>query len=130
MNTKVKLMLLTAIPTVAMLFFAGSLSLEKASVAKEMVKLESLINVSVKVGEVVHELQKERSMNAAFIASKGAGFATELPTQRAETDKQIGALNDTIESMDISRSGNDIKVVLDAASGNLTTLSAQRSSVT
>jgi methyl-accepting chemotaxis protein len=130
MNTKVKLMLLTAIPTVAMLFFAGSLSLEKASAAKEMVKLESLINVSVKVGEVVHELQKERSMSAAFIASKGAGFATELPAQRAEADKQISALNDTLKNLDIGSSGNDIKAVLDVASGNLATLSAQRSSVT
>src|SRR5450830_1786520 len=130
MNTKVKLMLLTAIPTVAMLFFAGSLSLEKASAAKEMVKLESLINVSVKVGEVVHELQKERSMSAAFIASKGAGFATELPAQRAEADKQISALNDTLKNLDLGSSGNGIKAVLDVASGNLAALSAQRSSVT
>jgi methyl-accepting chemotaxis protein len=88
MNTRAKLILLSAIPALAMLYFAASTSLEKASVTKEMVKLETMIELSVKMGEVAHELQKERGMSALFIGSKGEKFAKELPEQRVKSDEK------------------------------------------
>ena len=92
MNTRTKLILLSAIPAFAMLYFAASTSLEKSLVTKEMMKLESMIELSVKMGEVAHELQKERGMSALFIGSKGAKFAKELPEQRVKSDGKIETL--------------------------------------
>ena len=128
-GTRAKLVLLTVIPTLAMFYFAGSVSLEKASIAKEMVKLESLIDISVKVGEVVHELQKERGMSAVFLASKGNKLASELLVQRAEADKKIETLHATLKNFDASKNGNDLKAVLDVAESNLAVLGTKRSSI-
>jgi len=128
-STRTKLFLLAAIPAIAMLYFAGSASLEKASIAKEMVRLESTIDLSVKMGEVVHELQKERGMSALFIGSKGTKFSTELPLQRMEADKKIEALQTTLKTFDAGSDTDQFAEVLNAVGGNLAELKTKRSSV-
>ncbi len=102
-TTRIKLVLLTAIPAAAMLYFAGTASIEKAGIAKEMEQLESMTELSVKMGEAVHELQKERGMSALFIGSKGAKFVTELPAQRTESDRKIDTLQTSIKTFDAER---------------------------
>ncbi|MES2013462.1 MAG: nitrate- and nitrite sensing domain-containing protein [Pseudomonadota bacterium] len=129
-TTRSKLVLLTAIPTLAMLYFAGSVSLEKASVSKEMVKLESMIEIAVEMGETVHALQKERGMSALYLGSKGAKFSNELPAQRIEADKRIDALNKKLEKLDITESKKDISALLDTVKSNLTELKNKRSNIT
>ena len=128
-TTRMKLILLTAIPAAAMLYFAASTSLEKAAVANEMVKLESMIQVSVKMGEAVHELQKERGMSALFLGSKGAKFASELPVQRVEADKKIEILQTALKSFDAGKDKEQLAVVLDAVGVNLAELGHKRSSI-
>lgn len=49
-----------------MLYLAGAGVIEKLSIAKEMITLESLADVSAKIGALVHELQKERGMERLF----------------------------------------------------------------
>ncbi len=92
MKMRTKLILLVAVPLVGLLYFSISSTLEKAGIAREMGKLESLVELSVKIGALAHELQKERGMTAGFMASKGVKFADELPAQRQDTDKRKGDL--------------------------------------
>jgi methyl-accepting chemotaxis protein len=53
---------------------------------------ESLMDVAIALGDLTHNLQIERGATAGFVQSKGAKFAADLPTYRANTDKQLQAL--------------------------------------
>jgi methyl-accepting chemotaxis protein len=58
-----RLILMAAIPALALLYFAGSGVSERLSTSQEMTRLESLVDVSVKIGALVHEMQKERQIH-------------------------------------------------------------------
>ncbi|MDP1663689.1 MAG: methyl-accepting chemotaxis protein [Methylobacter sp.] len=122
-----KLILMVTIPALALLYFAGSGVSERLSLSKEMVKLESLVDVSVKIGALVHEMQKERGMSASFIGSKGVKFAAELPVQRAKTDKTVETLQTTLKSFDAGSYSDQLNALLSAAMNNLGELGTQRS---
>jgi methyl-accepting chemotaxis protein len=120
---------MAAIPALALLYFAGSGVLERLSISKEMTKLESLVDVSVQIGVLVHEMQKERGMSASFIGSNGVKFAAELPPQRAKTDKAIETLQTTLKGFDPGSYSDGLKALLDTAVSNLGELSAKRGSI-
>jgi methyl-accepting chemotaxis protein len=69
LKTRTKLILMGAVPTIALLYFAVSGTMDKATIAAEMTRLEALVEVSVKIGDLAHELQKERGLSAGFISS-------------------------------------------------------------
>ncbi|MFZ2407845.1 MAG: nitrate- and nitrite sensing domain-containing protein, partial [Methylobacter sp.] len=121
-----KLILMAAIPVFALLYFAGTGVLERQSTSKEMVKLEALVDVSVKIGALVHEMQKERGMSASFIGSNGVKFAAELPEQRAKTDKAIETFQTTLQSFDPGSYSSGLKALIDVALTNLGELTAKR----
>jgi|LakMenEpi03Aug12_release.lakeMendotaPanAssembly.Ray.scaffolds.fasta_scaffold03794_16 methyl-accepting chemotaxis protein len=129
LKTRTKLILMGAVPTLALLYFAVSGTVDKAAVAAEMTKLEALVEVSVKIGELTHELQKERGLSAGFISSKGARNVAELPAQRVETDKKSQVLGEALKSFDAARYGDELKALLGSAESNLQELAAKRSAV-
>jgi methyl-accepting chemotaxis protein len=124
-----KLILMAAIPAIALLYFAGSGVLERLALSKEMVKLESLVDVSVRIGALAHEMQKERGMSASFIASKGAKFVDELPVQRAKTDKSIETLQATLKSFDPGSYSDELNRLLSNSVSYLAELGAKRDSI-
>ncbi len=90
MTIRAKLLLLIlALPIVGLLFFSINSVVEKAALSATMTRLESLVEISVKLGAVAHEIQKERGMTGGFLGSKGRMFAAELPAQRQEADKRL-----------------------------------------
>lgn len=42
------------------------------------------------IGDLIHELQRERGFSAGFLSSKGQNFAADLTSQRAATDAVLG----------------------------------------
>ncbi|HLP97878.1 MAG TPA: nitrate- and nitrite sensing domain-containing protein, partial [Sideroxyarcus sp.] len=93
-----------------------------------MSRLESLIGLSVKIGNLVHELQKERGMTAGFLGSQGVKFANELPVQRKETDNKFVELKQALAGSDTRQLGALAKL-LDEVLVNVDGLSAKRSAV-
>ncbi|MEQ1530852.1 MAG: nitrate- and nitrite sensing domain-containing protein, partial [Methylococcales bacterium] len=126
LNLRSKLILIATIPALVMLYFAGTVVIERLSIVKEMITLESLADVSVKIGALVHELQKERGMSTSFIGSKGSKFASELPLQRVKTDKMLEMLQARLNSFDPGSYRGELKTVLGVAMNNLGELSAKR----
>src|SRR4029453_18235735 len=45
--------------------------------------------LSVKVGNLLHETQRERGRTSQFVSSKGAKFGPELRAQQALTDQRL-----------------------------------------
>ncbi|TLD96379.1 HAMP domain-containing protein [Helicobacter jaachi] len=87
LSIRFQILALVGIPVIALivfLFFRLSDTLDSITQAKT---LKEQIYISEQLSKFVHEMQKERGMTAGFLASKGAKFASELKTQRVETDK-------------------------------------------
>ncbi|MDP3686290.1 MAG: nitrate- and nitrite sensing domain-containing protein, partial [Sulfurimicrobium sp.] len=129
-KTRTKLIFMVTIPILGLLYFSITGTLEKTALSREMVKLEALSGLSVKIGALAHELQKERGMSAGFLGSKGAKFALELPTQRKETDGKIEALRAGMAGFDASKFEPSLKAMLDSAQKELGDLNAKREGVT
>lgn len=125
-----KLILMATVPVLALLYFAGSGVIDKLALSKEMVKLEALVDVSVKIGALVHEMQKERGMSAAFLGSNGVKFAIELPAQRAKTDKAAEIFQTTLKNFDPGSYSDALKTLLATAVGNLDEMPAKRNIIT
>lgn len=128
-SIRAKLILMVAIPALALLYFAGSGVIERRAVSKEMVELEALVGVSVKIGALAHELQKERGMSASFLGSNGVKFAAELPVQRNKTDNVLETFQTTLSRFDLSSYSDELKKILDAAQSELAQLGGQRAKI-
>jgi len=124
-----KLLLMVLIPLVGLLYFSLNATVDKAQIAQDIAALDKLVGVSVKIGAVAHELQKERGMSAGFIGSQGTKFVSELPTQRAESDARLTELNTTLQNFDASAYGATLVNALSEAQSLLSELAGKRQSI-
>jgi methyl-accepting chemotaxis protein len=123
------LILIVLIPLLGFLYFSIDTLLEKNAVSVEMEKLESLAELSVKIGSLAHEFQKERGMTAGFLGSKGVKFASELPAQRKEADKKFAELKQKLNGMEVSQFGASMKNLIFDAMKSLDELEARRNAI-
>jgi methyl-accepting chemotaxis protein len=65
-------------------------------------KLKDASRLAAEVSSVVHVLQEEREMSAAFVASRGKDFSDELPKQFEKVDNAIVRLTKVLNEVDIS----------------------------
>ncbi|MCP4087151.1 MAG: HAMP domain-containing protein [Actinomycetia bacterium] len=89
---KVILGLLAVIPLLGMSLFALGEALGRRAEASAAGDVEELIQLSVRVGEVLHETQKERGASAVYMSSDGARFGSELRSQQTQTDVAVVSL--------------------------------------
>jgi methyl-accepting chemotaxis protein len=75
---------------------------------------------------VVHEIQKERGMSAAFIGSKGINFSSQLKGQRQAADRALNVLQGYKEDLSLS---SDMAKVLDGFLASTESISQVRSQI-
>jgi len=126
---RTRLILIVLLPLAGFMYFSIDSLVEKDAVTVEMEKLETLAELSVKIGNLAHELQKERGMTAGFLGSNGVKFAGELTSQRHEADKKLGELKQKLNGLDVNRFGASIKNLIHDASRSLDGLDAKRNAV-
>ncbi|PHR29735.1 MAG: hypothetical protein COA36_02440 [Desulfotalea sp.] len=88
LSIKIKLLLIIVFPLGAYLFFSASSLLVDYRVFTSSNSIVELSGLSSKIGNLVHEIQKERGASAGFLGSKGTKFRSKLISQRQETDKR------------------------------------------
>lgn len=76
---------------------------EKMSEYRETVAVTQVVGLSVKASELVHELQKERGMTAAYLGSQGQKFGNELQQQRQQTDRLAQVFEQYVAEFDFMR---------------------------
>jgi methyl-accepting chemotaxis protein len=103
LSIRSKLLIMAGLPILALLWFAGTGAATKAGQAEEMNGLRQLAALSVHLGGVAHELQKERGMTAGFLGSAGAKFANELPEQREATNRQLNQMKSFLAEFPLER---------------------------
>jgi len=97
MTIKSKLVFLGAVALSVIAIYAFFNSYKNYVDYQDAKKTEHLINLSVKMSAVLHELQKERGVSAGFLSSKGKKFADTLPLQYKQTDAKLKALRDYLK---------------------------------
>ena len=84
-----KLILLSAIALSTLFIFSSIISYSAYSKYENDSKAYSIIELSVKLSSLLHELQKERGASAGYLGSKGKEFASILSAQQKNSDAKI-----------------------------------------
>ncbi|MCA9300800.1 MAG: methyl-accepting chemotaxis protein, partial [Phycisphaerales bacterium] len=124
-----RLAMIVALPTLTLLSFGGTLTTQALSRATRTAEIAELADVSVAIGNLVHECQKERGMTAGFLGSKGASFRSELASQRRLTDAAYESLRGTLDGLRATTSNADAVNAMKDASKRLSSLASIRQRV-
>ncbi|MDX5363560.1 MAG: methyl-accepting chemotaxis protein [Pseudazoarcus pumilus] len=123
-----RLVLLVAVPLLALLVFAGlgiHASLQKyrsATITQE------LMSISVAANDAIHRLQVERGASGVFLSSGGQRFADTLPGYRTESDAAIEALRRQVGTTDAAALP-EVAEVLGEALSRLDALASTRGAI-
>jgi len=93
-----RIALLALVPLIV--FVAGAVigAVERFETAADLSKTRAVAALSIEIGNLVHELQKERGMSSLFLGSKGGKFGAELKQQRESSDVRRVRLADAVAS--------------------------------
>ncbi len=97
LSVKGKLLLLIAVPLLALLLLQGRWLLSNLDNMYELSDIQALVQISALNSALAHELQKERGMSAGFLGSKGQAFAQALSQQQRMTDERIRGWSDFLQ---------------------------------
>ncbi|MBM4424245.1 MAG: HAMP domain-containing protein [Chloroflexi bacterium] len=126
LKVRVKLLLMLAIPLAALLYFAVSGVVEKASVAANLARLETLVAFSTKVGASAHALQRERGSTAMFITTQSAEAQAKMNGYRADTDEAVAELEAALQTFDRKTYGAAFEEAVKAALDKLAIIDERR----
>ncbi|MFZ5543363.1 MAG: nitrate- and nitrite sensing domain-containing protein, partial [Pseudomonadota bacterium] len=126
LGMRTKLALLAGVPVLLLLWFSADSVLDRARQAQSLREVRSLVEMSVRVGALVHELQRERGMTVGFVGSGGRRFTDELPVQRSRTDRALQAFEAGLDSFDARRFGEGFAAGLAQARSQLRGLGGLR----
>ena len=110
-----KLVVMLLVPIVSLLFFSGTVVVERLRTQRETTALQQLSKLAVAISPFVHEAQKERGTTGVFLGSQGKKFRDELTAQRANTDKTVVQLNSIFAQFDATQFGTAFQKNLDIA---------------
>lgn len=91
-SIRTKIILLSAVPFLALLFFVQREVRDALRERTELRNIHERILLAEKVSDVVHELQRERGLSVLFLSSRGRAGEDRLREQAAATDKAVEAL--------------------------------------
>ncbi len=99
-NTSInnKLIILSLLSVVTILIYGIIFSINNYKTYKNSQQTIQIVNLSVHLGNVIHEIQKERGASAGFLSSKGTKFSNTLRQQRKMTDDKITELTNYLAS--------------------------------
>ncbi|VAW16164.1 Methyl-accepting chemotaxis sensor/transducer protein [hydrothermal vent metagenome] len=91
--------------------------------------IANVIEITPKISNLVHELQKERGTSAGYISSGGKKFADTIDRRRAGTDKALGEFETTLSAARKQLDFQGFKAPFSKAKSALDELSAMRRAV-
>ena len=124
-----RLVLLLTLPLLGVTTFGIFGAWEKWQNTREYARLRASNAVLGQIGELVHELQKERGRSAVFVGSKGAKFAAELPVQQQATDATHARLRELLATFDARVFGAEFAGLFKRALAAIDELPAKRDTI-
>ncbi|TSK06835.1 MAG: methyl-accepting chemotaxis protein [Geobacter sp.] len=89
LKIRTKLSLMIAVPVLGMVLFSLWNAKKDYALLQGLVQTQHLTALAVQVGELSHQIQKERGYTSGFLNAKGTKFKEELAGQRSKVDKAI-----------------------------------------
>ncbi|WP_428605397.1 diguanylate cyclase [Sedimenticola sp.] len=89
--------MLVIISLLPMLIFAGMIMYQSWQGASEAGDVVRLAAFSRRIGNLAHELQKERGLSAGFLTSEDRAFKTALKLQRKNSNRELAQFKANIE---------------------------------
>ncbi len=131
-NIKLKqiLTLLVFVYLITLLVFGFLLTQNKYKHYLTLEQVSETLDFSIKLSELVHELQKERGASAGFLGSSGKKFSDTLSKQRQLTDEKKETILLLIKEMSQKELSSRLKDELDKVSTQLSTLNSTREKIT
>jgi PAS domain S-box-containing protein len=83
---------------VALTYFTGGNLAEKAGDAKNARMIHAWTELSIRINQLVHELQKERGLSSGLLSSAGRYFDVALKDQHALSDRAVARLDATADT--------------------------------
>jgi methyl-accepting chemotaxis protein len=124
-----QLILLLTVPLVGATFFGVRGAWQQWTTASTYASLRSHSTTLGEMGQLIHELQRERGRSGTFISSKGAKFSSELPAQQQGTDRSLRALRERLAGFDAARIGAPAVAALERATRALDALDDRRTAI-
>lgn len=93
-----KLLLIVIPILVGLVYFAYLSASDSYQVSERMDTLEETVQVSIELGALAHEIQKERGNSSGFLSSKGERFGESLSRQRILTNDVLRRLPGIFEA--------------------------------
>ncbi|OJX34084.1 MAG: hypothetical protein BGO74_04505 [Burkholderiales bacterium 68-12] len=121
-----RIALALALPIAGLLFFAFWVLLGQQRVAGEMRALREMAELATAVSRLVHELQRERGLSAAFLGTQGNDFAEWRAAQQTQTDAQLAQYEESLQADGLGRFDALLGPRLDRAREQLALLGAWR----
>ena len=122
-SLRAKFLIMLFIPLTALIFFGTRQVLEQQVISQRMATLDQLSNLGVRIGDLVHEIQKERGRSAGYLGSNGTDFKQELAKQRTLTDHQIELLQTFLGGFDTDGANNALSASIDEGRHHLEMIS-------
>jgi hypothetical protein len=101
-SVRAKLVMLVAVPLLALMIFAGQRAATLAQERSVAVEVERLIEQAQVLSALIHELQIERGLSAGFIASGGDRGGSQLRDQRQKSDQALAAVRAFLDRESVS----------------------------
>ena len=125
-RVRARLAAMVAIPVAFLVFYCLSDALDSWRIYRESAAAQELAGLCVRVGDAVHEIQKERGATAGFISSGGKRFLDEKYSARRGADAAIEALAKTLRGLDVAAQTPGVADKVKAVEQSLESLSTWR----
>lgn len=97
LKLKHKLTLLASILILTLLFLGANIIYEKDQIHKEMISLRETIILTTKVGNLLHETQRERGLTAFALSTNQANYKAKLQEERKLVDQGLLELKNFLQ---------------------------------
>ncbi|MDX1693382.1 MAG: nitrate- and nitrite sensing domain-containing protein [Ketobacteraceae bacterium] len=124
-----KILLIALLPIAGLLYFSSQVIQDSYNEYQAAAEMETGIELSINVGNLVHNLQNERGMTAGYVASGGQAFASELEQQRGETEQSFKLLRTFIDDNNQILQDAGYLVLIEGALNRMAQRDSIRSSV-
>ncbi|RTR39211.1 HAMP domain-containing protein [Shewanella canadensis] len=110
LNIRKKLMISVFIPIIGLSVMAIKEIATKKREYDEAVSVQHIVELSVKASELLHEIQQERGMTAAFLGTQGHEFDALLQAQHQQTDSVSLEFQQFVGRFDFTPFGTGLQV--------------------
>lgn len=100
LTIKYKLVAMLLLPLIGLFYFSFLYITDKFSTTQQVNRIEELVIISLKISELVHQLQTESALSVASIQTSDQSHG-ELQQQYGTTDKVIAELNDSFKKFPV-----------------------------